>query len=110
MEEDVFALAPFKLPPRKASGQHFVVTDQLAATALVSAMKEKRRIHRYENVPPLTEKRDVNNIETALPPPVKSQDLFGLVPFTNLAPGWSPDESSSGMFILFNRYFICSKI
>lgn len=56
----------------------------------VTVLKEKRRLHRYENIPPLVEKRPhlVVDQEHPLPVilPVKSQDLFGLVPFTNLTP------------------------
>lgn len=77
-EEDVFAKAPFKLPPKKNSD-----IPVHSATAL----KEKRRLHRYENVPPLVEKRPhvAVGLDHPVPHlPLKSQDLFGLVPFTTL--------------------------
>ncbi|EFX70419.1 hypothetical protein DAPPUDRAFT_328332 [Daphnia pulex] len=80
-EEDVFAKAPFKLPPKKNSNSGEICLH--TATAL----KEKRRLHRYENVPPLTDKRPhiVTDQENPLPLlPLKSQDLFGLIPFTTI--------------------------
>lgn len=84
MEEDVFAKAPFKLPPKKSSN----INDIPAHTA--TALKEKRRLHRYENVPPLADKRPhlvgEHQDHPLSPLHLKSQDLFGLVPFTTLAP------------------------
>lgn len=80
VEEDVFAKAPFKLPPKKGNGNGDLSTHTTAA------LKEKRHLHRYENVPPLADKRPhIMADQDKLPPrPPKSQDLFGLVPFTVL--------------------------
>ena len=69
------------------------------------AMREKRRVHRYENVPPLqlsenVVQRDLILDRNATTSPqvvaAKSQDLFGLVPFTALTPRWSPETEPSG--------------
>lgn len=103
VEEDVFSLAPFKLPPRKSQQQH----QAMQGDQLVLAMREKRRVHRYENVPPLqletVVQRDLilERSATTTPPAVvaKSQDLFGLIPFTALTPRWSPEAESSGTYL-----------
>lgn len=102
VEEDVFALAPFKLPPRKSQHQQQSIKDDQIISML--AMREKHRVHRYENVPPLqletVVQRDLilERSATTTPPAVvaKSQDLFGLVPFTALTPRWSPEAEASG--------------
>lgn len=75
MEEDVFAKAPFKLPPKKNS-----FSGDVSAHA-ITALKEKRRLHRYENVPPMADKRPHLVLPQDQTLPVKSQDIFGLVPF-----------------------------
>lgn len=82
-EEDVFAKAPFKLPPKKNGNNSDITVHS------VTALKEKRRLHRYENVPPLVDKRPHVAADLDHPVPIlplKSQDLFGLVPFTTLTP------------------------
>ena len=43
-------------------------------------------MHRYENVPPLADKRPHLITDQDHPLHLKSQDLFGLVPFTALTP------------------------
>ena len=106
IEEDVFSLAPFKLPPRKSQHQQQAMQGDQVVTML--AMREKRRVHRYENVPPLqlesVVQRDLilERSATTTPPAVvaKSQDLFGLVPFTALTPRWSPEAESSGTYLM----------
>lgn len=84
-------MAPFKLPPRRStqgnpSGARSP-EEASAALATATALKEKRRLHRYENVPPLADKRP-HLVADALPATSGqlkgSQDLFGLVPFAAL--------------------------
>lgn len=72
----MFARAPFQLPPRKHSTCP-VQSDQATA---------KRRLHRYENVPPLEIVKNEAVQRSEANPDVDSQDLFGLVPFGSLTP------------------------
>ena len=74
-------------------------------------MGEKRRIHRYENLPaplddPLYAVIPDQLVLTPPPPPAAAvipEDLFGLVPFDALTPQWSSSDPPRGQlkFISF---------
>ena len=89
---DVFSLAPFKLAPKK---------KKKAAHVIAEGLSEKRRIHRYENLPAPQDHLAysvpdhlVSNSVYSTPSP---EDLFGLVPFTAaLTPRWNTSDPLRG--------------
>jgi len=89
---DVFSLAPFKLAPKKKKKPAHVIAD---------GVSEKRRIHRYENLPAPQDHLPysipdhlVSNSVYSTPSP---EDLFGLVPFTAaLTPRWNANDPLRG--------------
>ena len=102
---DVFSLAPFKLAPKKKKKAAHVGAD---------GTSEKRRIHRYENLPAPDPGHLVSNSVYSTPSP---EDLFGLVPFTAaLTPRWGTSDPLGGeisnyyydYFIIWNKYFMNS--